>query len=173
MIMSVTLNTIVVLSSNSLLHYWCRCNISPEFSAFYSCSRFSPFLYQYFYSALISRFTQHHCSVSKCNFFFFVCKGLAVITPNYGSMNRCEFTQLILGMRVDKNTVVFNTQPVNTWRCIVRVVKYMYKKTYLSFRIITSRPLCQISKGVKQLVKSVLKWTGYINWLSVIFLNVY
>ena len=42
------------------------------------------------------------------------------------------------------------------YHCIVRVVKYMYKKTYLSFRLIIFRPLCQI-KQRDQTEECVLK----------------
>ena len=99
--------------------------------------------------------------IVKCNFFF--CSGPRT-TSNYSEprfhesfvMNSCKekqlfpwprpiltitwvFAQSILGTNVGKNN-----QPVKNYRCIVRGVKYLYKKTYLSFRFVTSRPLCQI-----------------------------
>ena len=50
--------------------------------------------------------------------------------------------------RVSARTVVLQ-HSTNKQRRIALVVKFMYKKTYLSFRVISSRPLRQIKQGTK------------------------
>ena len=67
-------------------------------------------------------------------------------TSNY-SEPRFHKSFVVSSQQAFLRWVSVRTQPVNTYRCTVRVVKYMYKKTYLSFRFVTSRPSCQMKHG--------------------------
>ena len=79
-------------------------------------------------------------------------------TPNHGSTNRLlRIHSSRFLARVWARTVVFQHSTCEHVTLYRRVVKYMYKKTYLSFRIITSRPLCQIKQGDQTKLFSTLK----------------
>ena len=85
------------------------------------------------------------------------------ITPNHSSTNRLLWIHDSRFLaQVSVTTVVFQHSTDEDLSCIIRVVKYMYNKTYLSFRFITSRPLCQIKQGDQTIVKNQIK-TKWIN----------
>ena len=116
--------------------------------------------------------------IVKCNFFF-VCNGTAVppaiySEPRFHESFVMNSQRTILETSVGKTESFFNTPPVNKYRRIVRVVKYMYKKTYLSFRFITSRSLCQIKRGMLDsgCHKFKLKKPKYLSQPHPVFTNV-
>ena len=108
--------------------------------------------------------------IAKCNF---ALRYHQRSTPNRSPMN-CLLrihNSSILETSVGKNTSFFNTQPVSKYRCYVRVMKHMYKKTYLSFRFITSRPLCQIKRRDQTTLFNYLRFlNSIVNLLNLTIL---